>query len=54
MDVADPTGNFWTGSRPGCPAEADLFADRPKVVVEVDDGRYHLTPGQYRRDRRKD
>jgi hypothetical protein len=36
------------------PAEADLLADRPKVVVEVDGGHYHLTPDQYRRDRRKD
>jgi hypothetical protein len=36
------------------PAEADLSADRPKVVVEVDGGRYHLNPEQYRRDRRKD
>ncbi len=35
-------------------AEADLVAERPKVVVEVDGGRYHLNPGQYRRDRRKD
>ncbi|HJZ56059.1 MAG TPA: DUF559 domain-containing protein, partial [Gemmataceae bacterium] len=28
--------------------------ERPKVVVEVDGGHYHLNPDQYRRDRHKD
>lgn len=36
------------------PAEADLVAESLKLVVEVDGGHYHLTPDQYRRDRRKD
>jgi hypothetical protein len=36
------------------PAEADLLADRLKLVIEVDGGYYHLTPEQYRRDRAKD
>lgn len=36
------------------PAEADLLAERPKLVVEVDGGHYHLNQDQYRRDRRKD
>jgi hypothetical protein len=36
------------------PAEADLVAERLKIVVEVDGGYYHLNTTQYRRDRRKD
>jgi len=35
-------------------AEADLLAERLKLVVEVDGGYYHLNQQQYRRDRRKD
>ena len=35
-------------------AEADLLAAKLKLVVEVDGAHYHLTPQQYRRDRRKD
>lgn len=35
-------------------AEADLVAERLKVVVEVDGTHYHLNQPQYRRDRRKD
>jgi hypothetical protein len=35
-------------------AEADLLAERVKIVVEVDGGHYHLNADQYRRDRRKD
>lgn len=36
------------------PAEADLLAAGLKLVVEIDGGYHHLTPDQYRRDRRKD
>lgn len=35
-------------------AEGDLVAESLKLAVEVDGGFYHLTAGQYRRDRRKD
>lgn len=42
---------FRHGNRPG---EADLVAERLKVVVEVDGAYWHLTADQYRRDRRKD
>jgi Protein of unknown function (DUF559) len=35
-------------------AEADLAAQKLKLVIEVDGGYYHLNAGQYRRDRRKD
>ncbi len=42
---------FRHGKRPG---EADLIAGRLKVVVEIDGLYWHLTPEQYRRDRRKD
>ncbi|OWK39168.1 hypothetical protein FRUB_06250 [Fimbriiglobus ruber] len=35
-------------------AEADLLAEKLKLVVEVDGQHYHLTQPQYRRDRRKD
>jgi hypothetical protein len=35
-------------------AETDLLADALKLAVEVDGEHYHLTPEQYRRDRRKD
>lgn len=43
--------DFRHGSKP---AEADLAAERLKVIVEVDGGYFHLNPDQYRRDRRKD
>lgn len=35
-------------------AEADLASVALRVVIEIDGGYYHLTPDQYRRDRRKD
>lgn len=35
-------------------AEADLFAESVRLVIEVDGSYYHLTAEQYRRDRRKD
>jgi hypothetical protein len=35
-------------------AVGDLVATSLKLVVEVDGGYFHLTPDQYRRDRRKD
>lgn len=35
-------------------AEADLLAGDLRLVVEVDGAYHHLTPDQYRRDRRKD
>lgn len=43
--------HFFHGNKP---AEADLVAERMKIVVEVDGGHYHLSQQQYRRDRRKD
>lgn len=57
--MPDTVGLF----RPNCPlafrhghksAEADLLAESLRLVVEIDGGHYHLTPEQYRRDRRKD
>lgn len=42
---------FRHGTRP---AEVDLFAERWRLAVEVDGAYHHLTPEQYRRDRRKD
>jgi len=34
--------------------EVDFLAAKSKIVVELDGGYYHLTPDNYRRDRRKD
>lgn len=42
---------FRHGKKPG---EADLVAERLKVVFEIDGMYWHLTADQYRRDRRKD
>lgn len=43
--------DFRHGTRP---AEVDLFAATWRLAIEVDGAYHHLTPEQYRRDRRKD